>query len=105
LKSLGQQTDRNFQVLLVNNGDRDLASLPETRSLSLSIQEDRTPNLPHLFNEGFRFVNSDIVAYLNDDTEVNPNWIEEIRRSFLEYPDAIIVGGPALDEQRKFTIT
>lgn len=101
LISLGKQTDKDFEVLLVNNGDRDLTRLPEIHNFSVFIQEDQTPNIPHLFNQGLRLVNCDIVAYLNDDTEVSPTWVQEVRQTFKNYPDAAVVGGPAIDQQRQ----
>ncbi len=103
IRSLATQSDKNFDILVVNNGNREITNAIKSvaRDLSIRILPDSTPNLPHLFNHALNRVNSDIIAYLNDDTEVNPSWVQEIRQTFAEHRDVAVVGGPAIDQQKQ----
>lgn len=103
LRSLENQSDKNFRILVVNNDGPEIAKAIESFSHDLSIRvvHDSTPNLSHLFNHALTSVDTNIVAYLNDDTEVNPSWVCEIKRTFTEYPYIAAVGGPALDQNRQ----
>src|SRR5438128_3125441 len=83
LKSLANQSDKNLRILIINNDGPEVAKAVECVSQGLSIQvaTDPTPNLAHLFNHGLTSVDSEIVGYLNDDTEVGPSWVQEARQT------------------------
>ena len=100
LRSLANQSDKNFQILIVNNGGPEIVKAIESVSQDLSIRivADSTPNLAHLFNHALTSVDSEIIGYLNDDTEVDTSWVHEIRRTFTEYPRVAAVGGPTIDQ-------
>ena len=103
LRSLANQSDRNFGLLIVNNGGPEIVKAVESISQNLSIRvlPDSTPNLSHLFNHALTSVDTGIVGFLNDDTEVNPSWVREIKETFAKYADASAVGGPAIDQDRQ----
>jgi len=53
--------------------------------------------LSKLFNVGWKAASGNIIAYLNDDSEPAPNWVERISNTFRGWPDAMAVGGPTID--------
>ena len=103
LKSFAGQSDGGFELLIVNNGGPEVVKAVESVSQGLPIRivPDATPNIPHLFNHALTSTNSDIVGFLNDDTEVNPSWVHEVRQTFTGSPQAAAVGGPCIDQDRQ----
>ena len=84
LQSLEEQTDTNFEVIIVCDGED-----PETRSLSESL----TTNLPLKWvfsvenryaaaarNLGIQATTGDILLFVDDDATADPRWIEMHRR-------------------------
>jgi GT2 family glycosyltransferase len=90
LPSLRDQTFRDFETVVVDDGSTDdsLAWLrehhPEVRVLSLPVNAGFVAAV----NAGIRATSSEIVVLLNNDTEVEPTWLEELIRSLDENPAA-----------------
>jgi len=90
LSSLRLQTFRNFETLLVDNGSSDgsvgfveenfpevrVIRLPENRGFSAAV------------NAGIMVSEANLVALLNNDTEVDPGWLEALVRAAAEHPEA-----------------
>jgi len=95
LVSLTQQTYHNFEILVVDNGSTD-----NTRNLlrkyPVRVIEDLTRNLTHVFNTGWRNSFGQIVAWINDDAEASPSWVQNIIHELEDHPNASAVGGPTL---------
>jgi len=53
-----------------------------------------------LFNLGWREASSDLVAYINDDAEADPRWLETIVQTFKE-EDADVIGGPTIATRKQ----
>jgi GT2 family glycosyltransferase len=90
LNALRRQTFRNFEVILVDNASRDdsLALLardfPEVKVIALQ------DNLGFAggSNVGLRAAQGDIFSLLNNDTEVEAHWLEEVVAAFERHPEA-----------------
>ncbi len=95
LNSLIRQTFANFEILVIDNGSTD-----DTPKLLLKypvrVIQDLTRNLTHVFNTGWRSSSGQIVAWINDDAEACPSWIESIIHEFDKHPEASAIGGPTL---------
>jgi len=80
LESLHDQTQKDFEIILVDNGSVDGSAefvehkFPEVRIVRLS------ENLGFCKgnNIGIRQANGQYIALLNNDTEVDPHWLEEL---------------------------
>jgi GT2 family glycosyltransferase len=90
LSALRQQTFRNFETILVDNGSTDgsqeyvLENFPEVRLISLGENRGFTGgNIA-----GWREARGNLIALLNNDTEVHPRWLEAIYEASLAYPEA-----------------
>lgn len=68
------------------------ASLPEGVLLR-RIDEDR-PGLSNARNRGLEEARSELVAYVDDDAEVQDGWLDAIPRAFSLSPKVAVVGGP-----------
>jgi GT2 family glycosyltransferase len=93
LNALRQQTHRDFETILVDNGSTDgsrellAREFPEARVLALETNRGFAPAV----NEGIRAARGDVVVLLNNDTEADPHWLAEIARALAENPRAGIV--------------
>lgn len=104
LQSVQQQTVGPDEILIIDGSTNE-----ETNKM---LQENHFENLQYfLVPESFRGLTkqrnfgiekvaaqSDIVAYLDDDTELLPNYFEELRETFKSDPGISGVGGIAINE-------
>jgi hypothetical protein len=82
LFSLRHQTFRDFETILVDNGSTDgsvdyvRSSFPEVRIVAL----DRNLGFSAGNNRGIMVARGDFIFFLNNDTEVHPDMLEELHR-------------------------
>lgn len=96
--SLRQQTFTDFEILLVDNGSTDgtqeyvREKYPEVKLLEL----DRNYGFTGACNAGWQAASGEFIILLNNDTEVDPNWLAEIVSAFQRRPDVGIVASKML---------
>ncbi len=100
LDALAGQTERDFEVILVDNASSDG-----------SLNGLRTDQLPHFRllalpdNTGFAGGNNRAaiiarghwLALLNPDTKADPDWLAELRKATEAFPDDVSFGGATLN--------
>lgn len=81
LRSLGDQTCKDFELVLVDNGSTDgspecLAGFPEIPATVIRNRENRgfAPGV----NQGIRSARGRIIALLNNDVVLDKRWLEEM---------------------------
>jgi GT2 family glycosyltransferase len=90
---LRSQTYRNFEVIVADNASHDesLALLahdyPEVKVVALPENRGFTGGN----NAGIRAAHGEIIVLLNNDTEVDAHWLEEIIAAFQRHPEAGLV--------------
>jgi GT2 family glycosyltransferase len=101
LDSIKKQTQPGIETIFVAEGSTELLN----RVKSYASQKD-TPNLRVIFNHGepglstarnlgIKKAKGDIIAFVDDDVVLSPNWAEEMVKAYKD--DSIIgVTGPAL---------
>ncbi len=99
LESLRRQTYPNVEIVFVGEGDRELCDRVARRAEVLGLSE---PLLA--FNEGPRgasaarnlgvgLASGDVVAFIDDDAQAQPDWAEEMARTYTDHPDIAGVAG------------
>lgn len=95
LVSLSRSTRSWKEVLVVDNGRS-----PATREVAecfdfVRYLEEPHPGLSIARNAGIRAATGDVVAFVDDDTEVHPHWLERLCEGF-DAPDVMCVTGLVL---------
>jgi glycosyltransferase involved in cell wall biosynthesis len=93
LASLTRQSDPRFEVLVVDNSsDGELArTLIDYDGLSLRCYHEPAPGASRARNCGLANVHTELIAWIDDDEEADPDWIAWLRRGFAhrDRPDAV----------------
>jgi GT2 family glycosyltransferase len=93
LDALRAQTFRNFEVIVADNASHDdslellARDYPEVNVVALS----RNLGFTGGNNAGIRAARGEIIILLNNDTEVDPHWLEEVVAAFKRHPEAGLV--------------
>lgn len=97
LKALIQSTDEKpDQVVVVNGGDeRADAIVTSFQGTSVQVKFIRTvnKNLATSRNLGLPYCEGDLIAMTDDDAEVFPNWVTQMKCAHSSRPEAGAVGG------------
>ncbi len=88
LGALRRQTFRDFETILVDNASTDGSSdyvrscFPEVRL----VQLDENVGFASGNIAGYDQACGQLIALLNNDTEADPNWLEELKRASRDFP-------------------
>ena len=98
IESLRKQTYENFEILVADNNSQDNSrellgrDYPEVKVVAL----DRNTGFTGACNAGMIAAQGAIKILLNNDTEVEVNWITEVVAAFERHPQAGIVASKML---------
>lgn len=90
LSAMRQQTFRNFETLLVDNGSQDGSveyvrqTFPEVHLIPL----ERNCGFSLGNSAGYAKASGELIALLNNDTEAGEFWLEELARASRDFPNA-----------------
>jgi GT2 family glycosyltransferase len=84
LDSLGRQTFRDFDVIVVDNSGRKAVGPQEGVRV---ISNDRNVGFGAAFNQAFQRSTATFLAILNDDATAHPEWLESLLRAVEARPD------------------
>ena len=98
LASLKAQSCSGFRVLVVDNAPTSAATAKVVAGmcdgdLRLDYVVEPTPGLSWARNCALRHVDTDVVAWIDDDEVADGDWISELVRSLASAPDAVAVSG------------
>jgi GT2 family glycosyltransferase len=106
LKSLARQSYSPLEIAVVDNASADGSqqivrdSFPEVRLLQL----EKNRGFAGACNTGIDASGGEIVVLLNNDTEVEPDWVAQIVGAFERHPDAGLVASKMLLFDRRDTL-
>ena len=102
LDALSRQTYKDFDVVIVNGGDRKpVEEIVKRFDLSVKIVHQIKKGLVEARNLCWREANTDIICIIDDDLVVTENWLQEIRNTFLKSEQIGGVSGPTLIDERR----
>lgn len=103
LTSLSNQTDKGFDVLVIDGGSTDKTHdlIKQFRKkLAIRYIVDTTRNLAVIRDRAWRETTGDIIASIDDDVVVNPHWISSIKK-ILRENKVVGVTGPTVIPQKQ----
>jgi len=103
--ALRAQTYSHLEIILVDNGSTD-ESLELTRRDFPEVKILETgQNLGYVaINYAYEHAQGDIIAPLNNDTEVDPGWAQALVNALQKYPDAGMAASKMLLFDRRDTL-
>ena len=96
LSSLAGQLRSEDEILVV--GDKKTAEADKlvlkqyTHKMPLVYHETAIHGFPRLYNLAIRKSTKDVLIFINDDCEVDANFISSIKRAHVRHPTAVIQG-------------
>ena len=88
------------EVVIVNGGDERADHVVEKfigrNELEIKLVKTTNKNLATSRNVGLPYCTGDIVAMTDDDAEVFPDWVTQMKRVHAEHPEAGAVGGAVI---------
>jgi GT2 family glycosyltransferase len=88
MDSLGRQTRRDFEVIIVDNSGKGLVRRAAAASGARVIENTRNAGFGAAINQGLRASAAPYLATLNDDAVPHPRWLESLVCALERRPDA-----------------
>jgi glycosyltransferase involved in cell wall biosynthesis len=105
LQSIYQNKSKiEFEVIVIFDGKNDetnkvIKTLQKYKNFKYIIQDNKGPGAAR--NKGLNIAKGKIIAFLDDDTTVNADWIKKIIDAHNTYPDIKIIAGKLLTNNHK----
>ncbi|MDZ4835441.1 MAG: glycosyltransferase family 2 protein [Candidatus Melainabacteria bacterium] len=94
LDSIRKQTHKSIETIIVDNGSHDgsveflKTNYPEVKLITFEVNTGFSPAV----NAGIRAATGSYIALLNNDTIIEPLWVEELVKGLDEHPEVGSVG-------------
>lgn len=94
LDSLREQTYKQVEVLVVDNGSKDgsVEFMTENYPEVKIARFDHNTGFAPAVNRGIRESSGEFIALINNDTIVDPGWVSELVRAMAEHPECGSMG-------------
>ncbi len=96
LRSLAELDYPNYEVIVVDNRP---AGAPPVDLPGVRVVRETRPGISAARNRGLEEVTGEIVAFTDDDVEVDPGWLLAIATRLTEHPEEACVNGLALPRE------
>jgi glucosyl-dolichyl phosphate glucuronosyltransferase len=96
LNALRVPTDVEWELLVINNdgtNGTDVVCQRWAGQLPILVLREPRAGLASARNRAIAAARGDYIAWLDDDTWVDPNWLEGYATAFARWPDAAVFGG------------
>lgn len=99
LTSLEKQTVMPNEVLIIDNASKDnIKKIISDFRTNLPVRYIRESKIgiPYARNRALKETRGKILAFIDDDCEAYPNWVEEIIKAHKKYPTAAAIQGQSM---------
>lgn len=84
LESLARVDDDSFEVIVVDNGRKALVKAEQVEGSGAKLVREPKRGLDRARERGIAHSRGEIIAFIDDDCEVDPGWIKGLRDSFKD---------------------
>jgi hypothetical protein len=92
LESLKHQTDKDFEVIVVDQS-KNRRTKTVCRPYNLKYyRPKKRKNLAHARNFGVNMAAGEVLAFIDDDSEANEIWVEEIKKNYAVAQPPMLAG-------------
>ncbi len=106
LERTGEKPD---QVVVVNGGDARTDQVVNRhagrQSIKVELLKTINKNLATSRNVGLPHCTGEIIAMTDDDAEVFPDWVTQMKRIHAEHPEAGAIGGPVIGADKESLVS
>ena len=88
VESLGRQTRRDFEVIIVDNSGQGLVRRKGLAPGARVIENPGNAGFGAAVNQGWRASAAPLIATLNDDAAAHPGWLEALAAAMERHPEA-----------------
>ena len=101
LASVGRQTLRDFEVVLVNDNGEPVESLLAACDFPVTyVRQGRNRGLSAARNAGLKLARGTYVCYLDDDDFYLPDHLATLARTFASHPNTVVYTGVEYVDER-----
>jgi glycosyltransferase involved in cell wall biosynthesis len=102
LKSIFNQTNAPFEVIVVDNDSTDKTA-KIAREMGATVISEKRKGITAARNAGFNIALGDVIARTDADTIVPSNWLDSINSHFEKDKNLFALSGPAIFGVRVFS--
>lgn len=92
LTALGNLTVKPYEIMLVDNGCTD-KTIAIAKQFPVRVIKEPMKGITYARTRGFNSAKGDIIARIDADTMVRPDWLSRIQQHFMRDPQLVGVGG------------
>lgn len=85
---------RFFEILVIDNASTDKTAEIAERFPNVRVVRENWKGLTRARERGRLEAKGDLLAYIDADTEIPPQWIEKVENFFATHPNAVSLSGP-----------
>lgn len=94
LESLKNLIEKPYEVIVVDNNSTD-KTVKIAKKFDVKVVKEKTQGITPARNSGFNAAKGDIIARIDADTRVQPDWTKRIREHFESDPKLLGLSGSA----------
>jgi len=84
LKAIEKQTIAPDEVIVIDNNSTDKTGEIAERFSFVKLVKEKEQGLIPARNKGFKLAKGDILGRIDADSQIEPNWVEEVKKTFQD---------------------